>query len=113
MTKNKLKMRLAGHISQINKLDQLLELGYTNTCGEIICLREKTALSAHCVDTQHRFEFHNTTIIDHSNKAQILPFLEMCNIVNTAHTINRRTDTDGLNSMYAGILHTLKTKFER
>ncbi|XP_052562356.1 uncharacterized protein LOC120425901 [Culex pipiens pallens] len=113
MTSNLLKNRLSGHRSDVNKLDQLIQSGHTYTDVEVQAHREKTALVSHCIDTGHRFDITQAKILDQSFKRSSLPLLEMIWIHNTADTVNKRTDTDGLNSTYAGILHVLhkhKTK---
>ncbi|XP_055527061.1 uncharacterized protein LOC129719691 [Wyeomyia smithii] len=106
MTQNRLNMRLAGHKSNVNKLQQILSAS-TNTKRELDELKEKTALINHCIQHKHSFDFSRTTIIDHSNRTHILPFLEMCHIHNTPNTVNKRVDLDGLNTAYAAVLSSL------
>ncbi|XP_062701660.1 uncharacterized protein LOC134285233 isoform X1 [Aedes albopictus] len=113
MTQNKLKTRLYGHKTHINKLEHLLESGHTNTDTEMIALREKTALIEHCIDHNHRFDLDNTQVIDRSDKTHNLPFLEMCHITNTPNTVNHRTDVCSLSTTYAAILHTIGEKLHR
>ncbi|XP_055522514.1 uncharacterized protein LOC129716705 [Wyeomyia smithii] len=108
MTSNKLKTRLYGHASNVNKLNQILNAD-TQTNYQLSELREKTALIEHCIDTEHRFDLENTCIIDRSKHTASLPFLEMCHIYCTPHIVNRRIDVDNLNTAYAGILHKLKS----
>lgn len=107
MTSNLLKTRLSGHRSDVNKLDQLIQSGHNYTDAIIQQQREKTALVSHCIDTGHRFDTTQAKILDQSFKRSSLPLLEMIWIHNTTNTVNKRTDTDGLNSTYAGILHVL------
>ena len=108
MTTNHLKTRLSGHQTTINQLEKLLSSGISTSDYQIRALREKTALIAHCIDNDHRFDLTTTQIIDHSYKKNSLPILEMCHIFNTQNSINKRTDVDNLNHTYAGILATLK-----
>lgn len=110
MTTTHLKTRLSGHQTTINKLNKLIETGHTGTDREILDLREKTALIAHCIDKQHKFDLTSTKIIDHSYKRSSLAILEMCHIYNTPDAVNKRTDVDGLNNIYAGILLSSRNK---
>lgn len=110
MTQNKLKTRLSGHRSDVNKLDRLQELCNTNTTNNIDTLREKTALISHCIDHNHRFNFDNTQILEECRSYSGLSFIEMCHIVNTSHAVNKRSDVEGLHNTYASILHTIKNK---
>lgn len=112
MTQNKLKTRLYGHKTHINKLNRLKELGNTNIDTEMITLGEKTALIKHCIDNDHSFNLDRTTVIDSSRNTNTLTFLEMCHIVNTPNTVNHRTDIDGLNTTYAAILKTIDETFQ-
>ncbi|XP_055543585.1 uncharacterized protein LOC129729127 [Wyeomyia smithii] len=112
LTTTQLKKRLSNHRSNINKLEQLLNQEHTRDTNthEIAHLKEKTALLQHSIDSNHRFNLEKTIILDHHRRPSALPILEVCHIMNTEHTVNKRTDVDCLSSTYAGILHTLKTK---
>ncbi|XP_058827799.1 uncharacterized protein LOC131687722 [Topomyia yanbarensis] len=79
----------------------------------LISLGEKTALIEHMIKNDHNFDLTKAKIIDKTYRSTALPILEMCHISNTANTVNHRTDVDGLNTTYAGILHTLKTTSTR
>lgn len=107
MTTNKLKTRMSGHKSNINKLDGLLNLGYTYSDQAVIEIGNKTALINHCIKYQHRFGLDQTKIIDRSFTASRLPMLECFHIYNTPRTVNYRTDVEGVSSIYAGLLHTI------
>ncbi|XP_055527126.1 uncharacterized protein LOC129719751 [Wyeomyia smithii] len=114
MTTNKLKTRISGHKTHYNALDKLLaektatttDTDYTDT--QIATLKEKTALMNHSITLNHRFDLNHTKILDKYKNQQSLPYLEVCHIMTTENSINKRTDTQGLNSMYAGVIHTLK-----
>ncbi|XP_055526059.1 uncharacterized protein LOC129728069 [Wyeomyia smithii] len=108
MTTNMLKTRISGHRTHYNTWDKLLQQGYNETDTQISTLKEKTALMHHSITQNHRFDFQQTKIIDRHNKPQALPFLEICHIANTENSINKRTDTEGLNTIYAGIIHSIK-----
>ncbi|XP_062699211.1 integrator complex subunit 6 homolog [Aedes albopictus] len=108
MTTNHLKKRLAGHKSNINKTIHM-----QNTSPQNCNIQITTALVKHIVENQHTFNLANTTIIDRTYKSTALPILEMCHITNTPNTVNFRTDVDGLNTAYAGILHTIKNQNSR
>ncbi|XP_058827991.1 uncharacterized protein LOC131687913 [Topomyia yanbarensis] len=86
MTRNLLKTRLSGHRSNISKLEELLNAGLTHVDSDIMQLREKTALVAHCIDHDHRFDLTATTILDQTQKHSSLPFLEMIWIYNNNTT---------------------------
>lgn len=104
MTTNHLKKRISGHKSDINKLTNIPIDGN---------IHAKTALIQHMVDNEHTFSLDRTKIIDRTLRSTALPMLEMCHIQNTPNTVNFRTDVDGLNTAYAGILHTVKTSSSR
>lgn len=110
MTRNQLKTRLSGHRSNLKKYASLLETRPTNPHAdyEISHLMDKTALIEHAIQQKHSFDLTTTKILDHTYRASALPILEMCHITNTPHTVNRRTDVDGLSTTYAGLLHTIK-----
>lgn len=108
MTTNTLKTRMYGHNTHLNKLRRLLDSGVQYTDSSIQQLKEKTALMEHCVNHQHWFDVNNPKIVDGSYKAQSLPILEMCQIRANAHTVNRRTDTDGLNIVYTFLLSSIQ-----
>ncbi|XP_038104100.1 uncharacterized protein LOC119765065 [Culex quinquefasciatus] len=107
MTKNKLSTRLSGHRSDVNKLEKIVT-DHTNTETDMDSIRDKTALLEHCVNTGHRFQIDNTKIVDTTFMSHTLPFLEMCHIFNTQHTVNHRVDVDGLNTAYASVLHSIR-----
>ncbi|XP_055542680.1 uncharacterized protein LOC129728278 [Wyeomyia smithii] len=107
MTSNLLKSRLSNHQSNINKLDQLLNSGLPYTDPAIRSLREKTALISHCIDERHRFNLTETKILDFTHRKSSLSLLEMVWIYNDTSTVNKRTDVDGLNATFAGILHAI------
>ncbi|XP_058827371.1 uncharacterized protein LOC131687310 [Topomyia yanbarensis] len=113
MTKNLLKSRLSGHKSNVNKLDNLIQDQTTTTDSRVASLGAQTALIEHCMQYQHRFAFEKTTIVDRTFRSSSLPYLEMCHITNTPHTVNSRSDVDNLSVIYAAILHTTKNYFAR
>lgn len=113
MTGNLLKKRLSGHQSNLNTLENLLQTGFTYTDEAVRALREKTALIAHCIDYDHRFNYTSTQIVDQTYKKNILPTLEMIHIQNDSNSINKRTDTDRLNSIFSGLLYTINTQRTR
>lgn len=112
LTTTTLKKRLSNHQSDVNKLNHLLERNPDSptTCYELMRLKEKTALLQHCLEEEHRFAFEKTGVLDQHRRSSALPILEVCHIVNTDHTVNKRSDVDCLSSQYAGILHTLKNR---
>nr|XP_029727586.1 uncharacterized protein LOC115265778 [Aedes albopictus] len=103
MTTNHLKKRISGHRSDINRL--------ANPPSDTT--EAKTALIQHITTEKHTFNLDGTKIIDRTLRSTALPMLEMCHIQNTPNTVNYRTDVDGLNTTYAGILHTIKTNDSR
>ncbi|XP_062701071.1 uncharacterized protein LOC134285069 [Aedes albopictus] len=114
MTTNTLRKRLAGHRSNVNRLDKLINDNNTNTeIAKTSLIETTTALIQHCVEQNHRFDLERTQIIDHSYKQSTLPFLEMCHITNTDHTVNKRTDIDRLSTTYAAVLHDIKSRREQ
>lgn len=112
LTSTQLKKRLSNHKSNITKLEQCLDPRNNTSINmaEIAQLSEKTALLQHCIEENHRFELNKTSILDQHRRKSALPILEVCHIINTPHTVNKRNDVDSLSSTYAGILHTLKVR---
>ncbi|XP_062705195.1 uncharacterized protein LOC134287418 [Aedes albopictus] len=114
MTSNTLRRRLTGHRANINKLEKLKNDNNTNTeIAKASLIETTTALIQHCIEQDHRFDLEHTQIVDHSYKKSTLPFLEMCHITNTDHTVNKRTDIDKLSTTYAAVLHDIKSNNER
>lgn len=110
MTTTQLKTRMSSHKCDIKRLNELLQAGHTTDDYKIAELRQKTALLEHSISKQHSFDTKKVRILDQHNRGTALPILEMCHIMNNNQTVNKRTDTDGLSIIYAGLLHTLKTK---
>ncbi|XP_058449052.1 uncharacterized protein LOC131429013 [Malaya genurostris] len=113
MTRNQLKTRLYGHNSNINQYHKLRDAGKNSNDEQMNNLGEKTALIQHMIQHNHTFNTAQAKIIDRTYRSSSLPILEMCHITNTTNTINHRTDVDGLNTIYAGILHTIKATTSR
>ena len=67
----------------------------------------------HIVTNKLMFDLTKVKKLERSRHAWTLPMLEMYHIANTDNTVNHRTDIDGINTAYAGILHTLKTNIHR
>lgn len=102
---------MSGHRSDIAKLDTLSDAaGQQDQVAvyELERLKEKTALITHCMEHQHRFNLEEVKIIDQHRRVNALPILEVCHIISTEKTVNKRSDTDKLSAIYAGVLHTLK-----
>ena len=114
MTGNLLKSRISGHRSNVNALEKLLNAGYSCNDTAVIDMKEKsTALIAHCIDHNHRFDLEAVQILDQTRKISSLPILEMIQIYNDKNSINKRTDVEKLNSTYSGILHAIQTQIQR
>lgn len=112
LTTTLLKQRLSSHRSTMNELEKLRSKNDDDpaTMYELERLKEKTALLQHSIEHNHQFNLQKTTILDHHRRQSALPILEVCNIINTPHTVNKRSDVDSLSSMYVGILHTLQNQ---
>lgn len=112
LTTTTLKQRLSNHQSDVNKLEKMTERNPESptTSYDLAHLKEKTALLQHCIEKDHRFAFDKVKILDQHRRSSALPILEVCHIVNTDHTVNKRSDVDCLSSQYAGVLHTIKTQ---
>lgn len=108
MTTNRLKTRLQGHQTHYNTMENLLERGINVEDPQISALGDRTALMNHSITKQHRFDLKKAKIIDKSENTHTLQFLEMCHIANNTNCINRRTDTEGLHAIYAGILYEVR-----
>lgn len=108
MTTNKLQTRIYGHKSDVNLLDKTMKIENTSDrLNKLGNLKERTAMMNHCIITGHRFDLQNANILDSSLRTSRLPILEICHIMSTQN-INKRTDVEGLNTCYTGIMHTLK-----
>ncbi|XP_062711953.1 uncharacterized protein LOC134289692 [Aedes albopictus] len=112
LTTTLLKQRLSSHRTTMNQLERLRNNGNNDatTEYELERLKEKTALLQHSIEHDHRFDLEKTTILDQHRRQSALPILEVCSIINTPRTVNKRSDIDSLSSMYVGILHTLKNQ---
>ena len=109
MTKNKVKTRMSGHKSNKTTLEKLKKQGLEKDDQQFTKLKEQTALLYHCIELDHTFNTENVKIIDRHRIGAALPTLEMCHIFNNSNTVNKRSDTEGLSSTYAGIFNTLHT----
>lgn len=112
MTRNYLRQRMYGHQTDINKYNTMIANGINDTQQQMNEVGGHTALIEHVIKNKHMFDLSEVQIIDRTYKTGNLPILEMCHIANTANTVNRRTDVVGLNIIYAGILHTYKTRLK-
>ena len=137
MSKNQLKTRLSGHRSNIKvyktQKDKTQQNQHENNSNhnpvintETInaqlesppqiassIINHQTALIQHMAEYDHMFDLTRTKILDRSYRSSSLGILEMCHITNTPNTVNHRTDVDGLNNVYAGILHSIKVNREK
>lgn len=80
----KLKNRISGHRSDINNRHS-----------------QKTALAQHCIDEGHRPDFTNVEILQTETNYNKRMLLEMLHILDTENTVNRRSDCEGLSSIYS------------
>lgn len=112
ITTNRLRTRISGHQTHYNTMQRLLDQGIDPTDPQIEILGERTALMKHSIDKNHRFDLKKVKILDRAKSTSNLQFLEMCHIKNNERSINRRTDTDGLHAIYAGILYEIGKKNE-
>ena len=86
-TKQYLKNRISQHKSSIK---------ITNS--------NKTALSEHCINLDHTFDFDNTKILCKENNQYKRYILEMLYIKNSKNSINFKTDYQNLSNVYEKIL---------
>lgn len=61
---------------------------------------ETTGLSVHAVQTKHKFDFENFTILDHIPKYHQRSIAEKMHIVNSKNAVNLTIDTAGLHPSY-------------
>lgn len=106
LTTQQLKQRLSGHRSLIKRYHDFMKSN-SKPDGNKIEEFKKTALMVHMIEHDHNFDLSQVKIIDQDNRIQALQILEMCHIFTNNATVNFRTDTNNLNSTYAGILHSL------
>lgn len=65
-----------------------------------------TALQIHALNTGHSFNFKEPKILATENNYRKRTILEMIHIKTTKNTVNKKSDTDNLHSIYATILRT-------
>lgn len=63
-----------------------------------------TALSKHALDELHNFNFNNTQILDFASNYKKRNLKEMIHIKKTKNTINYRTDTENLSTIYNNLI---------
>lgn len=108
MTTNRIRTRMSGHRTHYNTMDRFLDQGISITDPQITTLGERTALMKHSIEENHRFDLEKVRVLDRAKTTNKLQFLEMCHIKNNRHSINKRTDTDGLHAIYAGLLYKIE-----
>ncbi|XP_062704429.1 uncharacterized protein LOC134286773 [Aedes albopictus] len=102
LTTTTLKKRIGHHRSDMTKLDRLMNDIENNNNDdnynsyELGRLKERTALLLHSADNKHRFDLDRTEILDCHRRFSALPVLEVCHIINTDRTVNKRSDCDSL-----------------
>jgi hypothetical protein len=109
LTTQKFRTRIKQHMNGVEKMKSLLNAPIRNN-NAINALASTSALVLHYKETQHQFDFEDASILDHTSNYGRLKFNEML-YINDLNTINFRKDIEGLNNIYGGILHILKTKF--
>ncbi|CRL00600.1 CLUMA_CG013860, isoform A [Clunio marinus] len=94
------KKRIGQHKNDVNSIKNL-----NRNCNDEFLeeLKGKTALTEHVALTNHKFDFDNFEIVDHTRNRSQLNILEMLHIQNNS-TVNRRTDTMKLSQIYNGVL---------
>ncbi|XP_055589013.1 uncharacterized protein LOC129741318 [Uranotaenia lowii] len=110
MTTNTLKERIGGHKSNKKALDKLRSEGVDKEDPRMANLNGQTALLHHSIKHDHSFDLNGTRIIDRHNFTSGLQTLEMCHIARNGNTVNKKTDTEGLSVIYAGIFNSIKNK---
>ncbi|BET02188.1 Hypothetical protein NTJ_15005 [Nesidiocoris tenuis] len=69
---------------------------------------EGTMLSQHAIEMGHEFDFENVKIEDREQKRGRREFKEKLHIMLNENSCNKRTDVNGISSVYAGILADIK-----
>ncbi|BET03458.1 ankyrin 2,3 unc44 [Nesidiocoris tenuis] len=69
---------------------------------------EGTMLSQHAIEMGHVFDFENVKIEDREQKRGRREFKEKLHIMLNENCCNKRTDVNGISSVYAGILADIK-----
>ncbi|BES87901.1 Hypothetical protein NTJ_00710 [Nesidiocoris tenuis] len=69
---------------------------------------EGTMLSQHAIEMGHRFDFDGVSIEDREQKRNRREFKEKLHIMLNENCCNKRTDVNGISSVYAGILAGMK-----
>lgn len=71
---------------------------------------EKTALATHHFENNHQFDFDNTKILDKESNFRKRNLSEMIFItLNNNKTVNLRSDTQFLSTLYKGILYKFRS----
>lgn len=71
-----------------------------------IITETSTAAVHHSRDTGHRFNLEKPKILQTEHNYKKRTILEMVHIKNTSNTVNRKSDTQHLHSIYATLLQT-------
>jgi hypothetical protein len=102
-TKQYAKKRIGNHKSSANKFLRCKKnrdfTGMLNAVGN-------SALIKHMLDYGHEFDFDRTTIVQKSNSARKLNFLEMFHI-QCDDSCNQRSDVKSLSLAYGGLLDSI------
>jgi len=86
-TKQYLKNRTKEHQNSLRKINE-----------------NRTALSNHAIENLHNFDFNNVQILDYEINYKKRNIKEMIHIKKTKNTVNFRTDTDNLSSVYNNLI---------
>ncbi|XP_055714974.1 uncharacterized protein LOC129809184 [Phlebotomus papatasi] len=72
---------------------------------------DATALVTHARKMKHQFLFDSVEIVDRCEHNKKLEYLEMLHIqIKRSHTVNKRSDTEGINTIYTSLLQRVKTR---
>lgn len=106
-----LKCRLSGHRSDRLKLTKLRDTVYhdasDNNIVELERFAGKSAVIKHAMEHDHDFDFDAARVLTMSESSVKLKFLEMLYIQHL-NTVNLRTDVEGINIVYSGLLDKIK-----
>ncbi|CAD6225143.1 GSCOCG00011813001-RA-CDS [Cotesia congregata] len=99
-TRQHLKKRIAQHKYDCKKI----KLVNHNVLLEVEPPSSSTALALHHLNTGHRFKFEDVSMLDQESHWKKRNIGEMC-FIKMNNTINKRTDTQNLSSVYNVILN--------
>ena len=93
----------------IGQTSQLLKNRQAQHQNNVKNRDKKSALANHVINTGHKINLNNITILDIEPHKKIREFSEMLNIHTHQNTLNRTEDTQMLKNIYKSFLNNIQT----